>query len=680
MSEPQEQSDFVREVGACFAPNGRLARKCPGFVSRPSQIAFAQVVAQALEAGQTAVLEAGTGTGKTFAYLAPVLLSGKKAIVSTAGKTLQEQLFKKDLPALEAALGVHVTAKLLKGRANYICLRRLKSVRQMGLPSPQAFEDLRKIERFASVDSTGDRAGVEGVAEDSVIWPYVTSSRENCAVKKCPFAAECFVNKARQEVREAQIVVVNHHLFLSAQAVKDASDSRMLPAADIVIFDEAHKLAEIGSHFFGEELSTSAVFEQLKDVRRITASRHKHALAENTDWDRLYAPARDALQDFALKLDDLGVGEGDSKNIGAVPDIQSAVPLLSDARQALEALNEELEPLAQEDDDINASYAVLSEASDFMARWEKALSEPKALVSDEFGKPCVRWISRSGRDVRLCQTPLSFAQDFSAMMAQNPGAAWVFTSATLATGQSDFSHFLKELGLEGAFSQAWESPFDFPNQALLYIPQNMPSPAFCDKTLFIERLVDEAWPVIDLLEGRTLFLCTSRQAMRLASECLRERIRSNKRSYNVFVQNEDSRHNLLVRFRENPHSVLVATMGFWEGIDIKGEGLSLVIIDKLPFAPKDDPVLEARCRLINSEGGNAFVEHQIPLAAISLKQGVGRLIRSETDRGILIVGDVRMIPGRSSYAKKFMSSLPSFVRTREIGRVLDFWQHPDDWR
>lgn len=679
MTEPTEESDFVREIGMCFSPGGRLARNCPGFVSRPSQIAFAKIVARALENRETAVLEAGTGTGKTFAYLAPVLLSGRKAIVSTAGKTLQEQLFNKDFPALEAALGVHVTVKLLKGRSNYICLRRLKNVRQMGLPTKEAYEDLRIIERFAAVDLTGDRAGVEGVAEDSVIWPYVTSSRENCSAKKCPHAAECFVNKARQEAREAQVVVVNHHLFLSAASVREASDSRMLPDADIVIFDEAHKLADIGSYFFGEELSTSAVFDQLKDVRRITMSRHRHALGKDQSWEDLYAAARDALQDFVLKLDELSICESDSKNIASVKDIESAVPLLTEAYRAVETLTAHLEPLAQEDDDLNAPYGVLTEALDLMHHWEKALQSPENLVRNESGKPYVRWISRVGRDVRLCQTPLSFAQDFAAMMAQSPNTAWVFTSATLATGKSDFSHFLKELGLVGVFSQAWESPFDFPNQALLYIPRDMPSPAICDKSLFIERLVDESWPVIDLLQGRTLFLCTSRQAMRLAAERLRDRIQDNKRPYTVYVQNEDSRHNLLMRFRDNPQSVLVATMGFWEGIDIKGEGLSLVIIDKLPFAPKDDPVLEARCQWINAEGGNAFFSHQIPLAAILLKQGVGRLIRSETDRGILIVGDVRLIPGRSSYASQFMASLPDFVRTREISRVLDFWQHPDDW-
>lgn len=679
MAEHLEESDFVREVGACFAPGGRLSRKCPGFVSRPSQVAFAQIVARTLENRETAVLEAGTGTGKTFAYLTPILLSGRKAIVSTAGKTLQEQLFNKDFPALEAALGVHVTVKLLKGRANYICLRRLKNVRQMGLPTKQAFDDLRKIERFAAVDSTGDRAGVKGVPEDSVIWSYVTSSRENCSAQKCPYAADCFVNKARQQARDAQVVVVNHHLFLSAACVKEASDNRMLPDADIVIFDEAHKLPEIGSHFFGQELSSSAVFDQLQEVRRITISRHRHALDKNLTWEELYESARDALQDFVLKLDELGIHEGESQNVASVKDIQSAVPLLAQARQALDTLNAHLEPLSQDDDDLNVSYSMLSESADLMRRWEKAFEAPQALVRDESGKPCVRWISRAGRDVRLCQTPLSFAQDFASLMAQSPNTAWVFTSATLATGKSDFSHFLNELGLNEVFSQAWESPFDFSNQALLYIPRDMPSPVSCDKTLFIERLVKESWPVIDLLQGRTLFLCTSRQAMRLVAAQLRERIASNKRPYTVYVQNEDSRHNLLTRFRDNPQSVLVATMGFWEGIDIKGEGLSLVIIDKLPFAPKDDPVLEARCRYIASEGGDAFFSHQIPLAAISLKQGVGRLIRSETDRGILIVGDVRLIPGVSRYARHFMTSLPDFVRTREISRVLDFWQHPDDW-
>ena len=683
MQPEEEQSQFVRKIGKAFSPEGRLASKSPGFVSRPGQIAFAQSVAAALEKRDIAVLEAGTGTGKTYGYLVPVLMSGKKAIVSTAGKTLQEQLFKKDIPALEAALGIHVTAKLLKGRANYICLKRMKEARVTGLPSPAAFADLKRIEAFAVETSTGDRAEVKGVAEDSVIWPFVTSTRENCNAQKCPFAERCFVNRARQEAKDAEVVVVNHHLFLSAMAVRDQSATEMLPESDIVIFDEAHKLAEIGSSFFSEELSTRAVGDIYKDIRRMTMSRHRQALKkEKETWETLYDEARNLLLDFILELDNLGVLEGTSVNIAKVENIASAQEPLSKARRAATKLADRVELVMEDDEDLKGSHALLTDAIDLMAHWEKALKKPEDLVRDASGKPYVRWLERTSRDLRLKQTPLSFAEDFSRMIQNLPYTAWVFTSATLATGKDDFTHFLKELGLEDAEAKAWQSPFDFENQALLYIPPDMPNPN--DKVLFTERLVDAAWPIIDMLKGRTLFLCTSRQAMVLAAESLRERIQDNARAYEVYVQNEDSRHNLLTKFRAADHAILVATMGFWEGIDIKGEALSLVVIDKIPFAPKDDPVLEARCQWIRKEGGNPFHDHQVPLAAIALKQGVGRLIRSETDRGILIVGDTRIIPRSmapdgSNYGSMLIESIPNFSKTRYLERAIDFWLHPGTW-
>lgn len=680
MPEQGENSLFVQEVGECFSSQGRLAKRQPGFRSRPSQIQYAQTVAQALENSETVVLEAGTGTGKTFGYLVPVLLSGRKAIVSTAGKTLQEQLFKKDIPALEASLGIRVTVKLLKGRANYICLRRLKTVRETGLPTAAAFEDLKKIEIFAATDPTGDRAGVTGVAEDSVVWPFVTSSRESCSGQKCPFAEKCFINKARQEAKEAEVVVVNHHLFLSAMAIKDESDADMLPKSDVIVLDEAHKLPEIGADFFGEEFSTRAVLELLKDIRRITLSRHKQALADKTSWEELYDSAKNPLQDFVIKLDQLGVLEGEAFNIANVKEIESSVPLLEDAYAAAVQLADSIEAVSADDEDLTALHENLVFCTGLMKEWCEVLKAPKDLVTDKDGNPGVRWVSHSMRDIRLRRTPLSFAQDFSRLMHSRPNTAWVFTSATLATGKGNFSHFLGELGLGSVLAKSWSSPFDFPNQAILYVPDGIPAPVGPEKAPFIERLVEECWPVIDLMKGKTLFLCTSRRAMQIAADALRDRIEANRRDYVVYVQNEDSRRNLLQQFRENANSILVATMGFWEGIDIKGEALSLVVIDKLPFAPKDDPVLEARCRWIRSEGGNPFVSHQIPLAAIALKQGAGRLIRSETDRGVLIVGDARIIPGSGSrYGSLFLSSLPDFSRTRKLSRVLDFWLHPNDW-
>lgn len=678
-------SEFVSKIGEVFSQDGRLQKKIPGFLSREGQVAFAQTIADALENRGTAVLEAGTGTGKTFGYLVPVLLSGRRAIVSTAGKTLQEQLFKKDIPALEKALGIHVRAKLLKGRANYICLKRLKNARVTGLPTAAAFNDLRLIEAFASSTTTGDRSEVHGVAEDSVIWPFVTSTRENCNAQKCPYAEDCFLSRARQEAKEAEVVVVNHHLFLSAMAIKGEVNAEILPESDVVIFDEAHKLPEIGASFFSTGFSIRTTLDVLKEIRSITLSRHRTELGKEASWEKLYDASRDGLHDFRLELEATGVCEGEAFNIAKLSGIEKTAEPLNLACIALENLVHCVELVDADDEDLKAQRETLTEYIDLMNLWVGALKNPKTPARDSKGHPYVRWIENTGHDIRLTQTPLSFSEDFACMMDQLPNTAWIFTSATLATGEGDFTHFIDELGLSKAKSQAWESPFNFPEQALLYIPQGMPRPTGADKDEFIAKLIDASWPVIDLLEGKTLFLCTSREAMRLAADFLRERIQVNARDYDVYVQGEDARNTLLAKFRESAHAILIATMGFWEGIDIKGEALSLVIIDKIPFAPKDDPVLEARCEWIREEGGEPFRAHQIPMAAIALKQGVGRLIRSEKDRGILIVGDTRIIPRKlspdgSNYGNLLLSSLPKFTQTRSLERVFDFWLHPESWR
>ncbi len=678
------QSEFVLKVGEVFSQGGRLQEKISGFLSRSGQIAFAQTIAEALENRGTVVLEAGTGTGKTFGYLVPVLLSGRKAIVSTAGKTLQEQLFKKDIPALEKALGIHVRAKLLKGRANYICLKRLKNARVTGLPTAAAFNDLRLIEAFALSTTTGDRSEVRGVAEDSVVWPFVTSTRENCNAQKCPYAEECFLNRARQEAKEAEVVVVNHHLFLSAMALKDEVNAEILPESDVVIFDEAHKLSEIGASFFSTAFSIHATLDVVKEIRTITMSRHRTELGKEESWEKLYDAARNGLQDFRLSLEEIGVCEGDALNIAKIPGIEKASETLNEACLALENLANRVELVDSEDDDLKANRETLTEHIDLMNHWVGALKNPKAPAKDSKGHPYVRWIENTGHDMRLTQTPLSFAEDFARMMDEFPNTAWIFTSATLATGNGDFTHFVDELGLTKAKAQAWESPFNFPEQALLYIPEGLPRPTGLDKEGFIRELTEASWPIIDLLEGKTLLLCTSREAMLYAADFLREKILANSRDYDVFVQGEDARNTLLSKFRESSHAILIATMGFWEGIDIKGEALSLVIIDKIPFAPKDDPVLEARCQWIRDEGGEPFRTHQIPMAAIALKQGVGRLIRSEKDRGVLIVGDTRIIPKAlsfdgSNYGGLLLDSLPKFTKTRSLERVIDFWLHPETW-
>lgn len=685
MTTSTQDSDFVQRVVACFAPKGPLSKATSRFVSRHGQTQFAKTVARAIENSSTEVIEAGTGTGKTFAYLTPALLAGCKVIVSTAGKPLQDQLFKKDLPAVEEALGIHAQAALLKGRANYICWHRLRNTLKDGLlPSAQAAQSLKRIEAFAETDPEGDKSNVKGVAEDDVIWPYVTSTQDNClGLKKCPYADECFVYKARAKAKEADIVVVNHHLFLSAMAIKDeAADADMLPAADMTILDEAHKLPEIAANFFGSELSTFAIKENVKDIQRMTMSRHRSMAPKDRTWDELCQSVVHTLMDFGVLLQELGLYEGDSKNIEAVVGIERAGELLQDASDAMDRLRRAIAPLVENDPDLEKAAEHAGDLLAGMRVWSEALAHPQEKIQNESGVPVIRWISRSKTEARLHETPISFAEDFARLRSSQPDTAWVFTSATLATEGNNFSHFLQEMGLSDvAQTHVWASPFDFENQAMLYVPERLPDPKQDDRESYIEGLIAECWPVIDLIEGRTFVLCTSYRAMTHAGEVLRRYVSENRRHYEVYVQGEDNRSRLIENFRKHGNAILVGTMSFWEGIDIKGEALSLVIIDKLPFAPQGDPVLEAKNQWIRDQGGDPFQEHQIPLAAIALKQGTGRLIRSESDRGVLVIGDRRVLPNqsRTRYGDRFLRSLPGYSRTRRFERVVDFWTHPDSW-
>lgn len=675
----QTDSLFERQVLAQFEPGGALSGATDHFVTRPGQMAFARAVSRTIESRGTAVIEAGTGTGKTFAYMTPALISGCKVIVSTAGKSLQDQLFEKDIPAVKHVLKNNAKVALLKGRSNYLCLHRLDLTIAEGLLKTRtAVDDLATIKIFAQTTKDGDCTRIRGVPEDSAVWPAVTSTKENCLAKRCRYYDKCFVNKARQQAKDADIVVVNHHLFLSAMADDTPGipeDVRLLPSADVVIFDEAHKLPEIASNFFGAELSTWSIRNVVREMKVVLMSKLKSYQPKNRTWDELTDAVLHLVDDFVLSVDQAGVLEGDSRNILEVADLSECVKRLEALRVALKELLGAVEGLTEENEDIAQHMEVADAISADLALWVAWLGKGAELIENE--APVVRWISRSRNDVRLNETPLNIADSFAKMRDNHDSSAWIFTSATIATDKADFSHFVNQMGLADASTYAWASPFDYPRQAMLYVPQNMPNPKGCDRDEYIRALIRESWPVIDLLAGRTFILCTSYQAMNMASEELRDFIDANDRDYTVFVQGEDSRQHLLDKFRTTPNSILIATMSFWEGIDIKGERLSLVVIDKLPFAPQGDPVLSARCKWIEKQGKNSFQTYQIPLAAIALKQGAGRLIRSENDRGILIVGDTRIIPNASSYGARFLNSLPDYVRTRKLQRVLDFWRYPD---
>jgi ATP-dependent DNA helicase DinG len=681
------ESDFEKRVEGLFAANGPLSKATEDYVRREGQVGFAKTVARAIETGSTEVIEAGTGTGKTFAYLTPALLAGVKVIVSTAGKPLQDQLFHKDLPAVEAALGVNAAAAILKGRANYICKYRLEKALVEGeMPSMQAVRSLHRIKIFADVDPIGDRASVEGVAVDDPVWPFVTSTRDNClGPQKCPFKEDCFVYNARRAAKAADIVIVNHHLYLSSLSIRDEDpDADMLPQAQLVIIDEAHKLPEIASNFFGSELSTYSVKENMREIKRRMLGKYKTLAPQGTNWDKLTDAPVHILMDLGSWFHEIGFHEGDSTKISDIENIKDAGSFLTDAAKAIERLYQVLDPLLSEDDELEKLASVSLDMQAELARWGQSLQRPSEMGKTESGVPVVRWISRSATEVRFHETPLSFAQDLSRLRNEQAGVAWVMTSATLATGNGDFSHFLSEMGLaDQANTHVWASPFDYSEQAMLYVPPGMPDPKGVERDDFIDRLMAESWPVIDMVGGKTFVLCTSYKAMQRAAKVLREYIVQNRRHYTVYMQGEDSRRKLLDQYRQNGHAILVGSMSFWEGIDIKGENLSVVVIDKLPFAPVGDPVLDAKSAWIREQGGNPFQQHQIPLAAIALKQGTGRLIRSESDRGILIMGDPRVMPrsaGGSDYGDTFLNSLPPYSRTRRLARVMDFWEHPGQWQ
>ena len=677
---------YLKAVKAAFETGGALSSATAHFARREGQMNFALDVARCILSRGTDVIEAGTGTGKTFAYLTPAVLAGCKVIVSTAGKPLQDQLFEKDLPALLAALGTNADIAVLKGRANYVCKQRLAVAMTEGrLPTPESVKDLHRIHHFSRIDPVGDRASCRGVPEDSPAWGFATSTSDNCLGNKCDHFFDCFVNQARERAKNADIAVVNHHLYLSAMALLSEAegagdDVRMLPVADVVIFDEAHKLPEIAAAFFGSEFSTFAVKSTAKDLRAALMSRYRK-LSDVNNWDNRCDEVVHLLMDFVLRLSELHFEEGMTRRIGDIEGIESAAKILEESHQLAGSIAAEVINIVEDDPEIERAAEVLGNAAVAMGDWAQALKNPKEVKRNEAGVPVIRWMERTRSEARLHETPLSFAEDFARLRASQPDTAWVFTSATLATGSDDFSHFIREMGMKDAQTRVYESPFDYPEQAMLYVPSNMPDAKTTEREAYIDALIDECWPVIDMLGGRTFILCTSYRAMQQAAARLRERIKANGRDYEVLLQNEDSRTRLIERFRQAPAgAILVGSMSFWEGIDIKGDALSLVVIDKLPFAPKDDPVLEAKGEWIRENGGNPFVDHQIPLAAITLKQGAGRLIRSEKDRGILVIGDKRMLPHVTRYGKRFLDSLPPFSRTMKLERVIDFWEHPDTWQ
>jgi ATP-dependent DNA helicase DinG len=702
------------ELADIFAADGVLARQIDGYRPRASQIEMSRAVAAAMEAsgrampepamfeaqkrparrlqsstaaaGQavpddgaaaaddsleggenTLIVEAGTGTGKTYAYLVPAMLWGGKVIVSTGTKHLQDQLYQRDIPTVRDALAVPVSIAMLKGRANYLCHYYLQRTADNGrLPSRQETSYLQDIIRFAKITRTGDKAELASVPETAAVWSMVTSTRDNCLGQECPHYKDCFVMQARREAQQADIVVVNHHLFFADIMLRDTGMAELLPTANTVIFDEAHQLPETATLFFGETLSTTQFLELARDS---VAEGLGHA-RDAVDWVKLGAALERSARDVRLAFKEDSV----RLSIGQLPDDHPLFPALEAVETELDALAGALAGQSERAESLVALLRRARELQDVLSGWttpptqtERDASATAAADAKSDPNEKVRWIEVFSHTVQLHETPLSVAPIFAKQRAGVP-RAWVFTSATLSV-RGDFTHYAAQMGLNARRSMTLPSPFDYGVQGLLYVPRNLPQPS---SPMFTDAVFDAALPAIEASGGGVFMLCTTLRAVDRIASKLRDVIESRGWNMPLLVQGDASRTELLDRFRSYGNAILVGSQSFWEGVDVRGDALSLVVIDKLPFAPPDDPVLSARLDALTKKGLSPFAVHQLPQAVITLKQGAGRLIRSETDRGVLMICDTRLVD--KPYGRRIWQSLPPFKRTREIDVVREFFE------
>ena len=632
-----------------FEKDGILAKHIKGYSERSQQLEMASAIAEAIEHNTQLVAEAGTGTGKTFAYLVPALLTGGKVIISTGTKNLQDQLYSRDLPNVRDALKVPVTVAMLKGRANYVCHYHLERAEQEGrFASREDAKYVHIIKTFAENTKTGDKSELNTVPENAMIWANVTSTRDNCLGGDCAYYKECFVMEARKQALAADIVVVNHHLFFADVMLRDEGVAELLPSANTVIFDEAHQLPEVAGLFFGEDVSTSQIIELAHDCTAAHLTLAKDCIELSKAIPSLEKSAKDFRLIFAY--------EGSRLPVQKALALKGFEESFNHMQSQLKALAKVLETQAARDPLLEKCWQRSEALYDLFARWQSA--ENNNLV---------RWVEVFTHSVQLHATPLSVAEGFGKQLNAQP-RAWIFTSATLAV-KGDFSHYQAQMGLIDAKTAFWESPFNYQEQALLYVPPDMPDP---NSSSYSACVVAAALPVLQASGGRAFVLSTSLRAMREIHALLKEAFSENGIESPLLLQGESSRTELLDRFRKLGNAVLVGSQSFWEGVDVRGEALSVVIIDKLPFAPPDDPVLSARVDKMNAEGKNAFMEYQLPYSVITLKQGAGRLIRDENDRGVLMICDPRLIS--KSYGKKIWQSLPPFKRTRELSEVQGFFE------
>lgn len=618
-----------------------------GYKVRHSQLSLSDAIEQAMKNKKVLVAEAGTGIGKTFAYLVPAINSGKKVIISTGTKHLQDQLFRTDIPRVLKALDVPIKTALLKGRANYLCLHRLQVAPHLGFMSKVTQSQLVEIGQWAGKSLTGDISELSAIEEEAPVWPMVTSTADNCLGSECASWNDCFIVKARKKAQEADLLVINHHLLLADMTLKEEGFAELLPGADAFVIDEAHQLHEVASRYFGDTLSSRQLTLLASD-----------AIAEQVNGAPDMSHIRDCAeqlekvtQDFRLALGDSGARQAWAAiryKPGVLTSLTALMAALAELSTILQAASERSRGL----DQCYQRCVLLSQRAGLF----------KNENEDKDGANSILWYETYSKSFMLHSTPIEVSNLFR-KYTNNFSAAWIFTSATLQVNKS-FSHFSEALGLEEFERGIWLSPFDYQQQCLLYLPEDLPEPSAFTYT---HALLEKVLPVLTASQGGAFLLFTSYRAMNEAKEYLQDKL-----AFPIFIQGELPKHQLLARFREAGNAILLGTSSFWEGVDVRGNALSCVVIDKLPFASPGDPVMQARIDAIKKSGGQPFMEYQIPRAVIALNQGVGRLIRDINDHGVIVIGDPRLTS--KAYGRVFLNGLPPMPRTTQIADVEKFFK------
>ncbi len=622
-----------------LAEDGLLSQAISGFTPREAQQKMAAAIDHAIALDAQLIIEAGTGTGKTFAYLIPVLLAQKKTIISTGTKNLQDQLFFNDIPIMRKILATHLNVVLLKGRANYLCIQRLKRHCEEGrFASRQLVSELQTISEWASVTQTGDIAELDSISEDSAIWPYATSTVDNCLNQDCDFYKDCFVVKARQQAMAADVVVVNHYLFFADMVLQEEGFGELLPGADIVIFDEAHHLPDIASHFF----STVITSRQLTELARDSEA---EALETALDMREISDESSELQRRVQLLRNIFGEDLRSQPWPNNCPaHLAAAIQDVKDSLKNFEAI---LKAAAVRSKGLESCW---KRAGDLMGRFH--------LLTQPAPDDTVHWYETHTQSFTIHLTPLIVAEYFKKYI-QEKKRSWIFTSATL-TVKNNFSLFIETMGLDTALQQQLHSPFDYQQQALLYVPRGLPDTRSDD---YIPALIEAAIPVIEASQGKTFLLFTSHRALDRAAELLENRL-----SFPLLRQGTKPKRQLIDDFKALGNAVLLGTSSFWYGVDVRGDALSCVIIDKLPFSAPDDPIMQAKIKMLRKQGKDPFSMYQLPQAVLTLKQGAGRLIRDSEDRGVLMICDPRLVGNR--YGEVFLQSLPDMARTRDLEKVV----------